>query len=120
VSDPILASNQMVQILQYTVDSLDSAQQQTANNIANNDTPNYIDQEVSFEQSLQQALESPDGGTATTTLVTSGNPVGTNGNNVDLTQELTDAQQETLQYSAAVSALNYQFNLDSGVLGGNF
>ena len=90
-------SDGIVGVLQFAVDSLSQAQQTTANNIANDETPNFKAQHVSFEQSLQQALEAPGGSTATADVVTSKAVPSTNGNNVDLPTEMTQATQETMQ-----------------------
>ncbi len=109
-----------VQTLQFAIDSLSLQQKQTANNITNDQTPDYTASEVSFEQSLVQALESPNGGTAVASLVVSTQPYGTDGNNVNLTQELMRADRTTLQYQATVAALNYKFRLIKGVTGNGF
>lgn len=107
-------------ILQFSVDSLSLQQQTTASNIANEQTPGYTAQDVSFEQSLQQAMDSPSGGTATSTVANSSASPASNGNNVDLPTEMTDATQETMQYQSMVELLNAQFRLVQGAAGGSF
>lgn len=113
-------SEGIVGILQFAVDSVSAQQQTTANNIANEQTPGYSAQDVSFEQSLQQAMDSPSGGTASATLTTSSAAPATDGNNVDLPTEMTDATQETMQYQSMVELLNAQFRLVQGAAGGSF
>jgi flagellar basal-body rod protein FlgB len=110
----------IVDVLQYAVDGVNQQQQATANNLANSETPGFTAQDVDFATSLQQAIESPDGGTAN--VVVSADPAtpATNGNNVDTGNQLVDAQQETLQYQTTVDMLNAQFRLVSGAAGGSF
>jgi flagellar basal-body rod protein FlgB len=110
----------IVNVLQYAVDGVAQQQQATANNLANSETPGYTAQDVDFETSLQQALASPDGGTATTAISADPAAAATNGNNVDTGTQLVDAQQETLQYQTTVDMLNAQFRLISGAAGGSF
>ena len=110
----------IVDVLQYAVDGVNQQQQATANNLANSETPGFTAQDVDLATSLQQAIESPDGGTAN--VVVSADPAtpATNGNNVDTGNQLVDAQQETLQYQTTVDMLNAQFRLISGAAGGSF
>jgi flagellar basal-body rod protein FlgB len=110
----------IVNVLQYAVDGVAQQQQATANNLANSETPGYTAQDVDFETSLQQALASPDGGTASTVVSADPAAAATNGNNVDTGTQLVDAQQETLQYQTTVDMLNAQFRLISGAAGGSF
>jgi flagellar basal-body rod protein FlgB len=114
VSDGIMG------VLQFAVDNVSLQQQTTANNIANDETPNYTAQDVNFEQSLQNAIDSPNGGTAQSSVVNSTAAASTNGNNVDLPTEMTDATQETMQYQSVVELLNAQFRLVQGAAGGSF
>ncbi len=107
-------------ILQFSVDSISTQQQVTANNIANDETPGYTAQTATFAQSLQQAMQSPTGGTATLTVAKSTAPAGSNGNNVDLATEMTNATEETMEYQSAVQLLNTQFHMLDGVAGGSF
>ena len=58
-------SDGIMGVLQFAVDGVSLQQQTTANNIANDDTPNYSAQDVSFEQSLQNAMDAPCGGDGT-------------------------------------------------------
>lgn len=107
-------------VLQYALDGLSQQQQTEANNLANVDTPDFTAQQVDFESSLQQALDSPDGGQAQISVTNSSAPYSTSGNNVDTGQQLTDAEQTTLQYQTMVDMLNAQFLLVQGASGGSF
>jgi flagellar basal-body rod protein FlgB len=116
----VTVSDGIMGVLQFAVDNVSLQQQTTANNIANDETPNFSAQQVSFEQSLQQAIDAPTGGTATSVVTTSTRAPGTNGNNVDLPTEMTQATQETMQYQSLVELLNAQFRLVQGAAGGSF
>jgi flagellar basal-body rod protein FlgB len=116
----VTVSDGIMGVLQFAVDSVSLQQQTTANNISNDETPDYSAQDVSFEQSLQQAMDAPGGGTATSVVSKSLSPAGTNGNNVDLPTEMTQATQETMQYQSLVELLNAQFRLVQGAAGGSF
>jgi len=107
-------------VLQFAVDGVPLQQQTTANNIANDETPNYSAQDVSFEQSLQSAIDAPGGATAQSVVSNSTAPASTNGNNVDLPTQMTQATQETMQYQSLVELLNAQFRLVQGAAGGSF
>ncbi len=113
-------SDGIMGVLQFAVDGVSLQQQTTANNIANDETPNYTAQDVNFEQSLQSAMESPSGGTAQSVVANSTRAASTNGNNVDLPTEMTSATQETMQYQSLVELLNAQFRLVQGAAGGSF
>jgi flagellar basal-body rod protein FlgB len=110
----------IVDVLQYAVDGVNQQQEATANNLANSETPGYTAQDVDFETSLQQAINSPTGGTAATVVSADPAAPATDGNNVDTGNQLVDAQQETLQYQTTVDMLNAQFRLISGAAGGSF
>jgi len=107
-------------VLQYAVDGLSQQQQVEANNLSNVETPGFTAQQVDFESSLQQALNSPDGGTASISVTDSDALPASNGNNVDTGQQLVDATQTTLQYQTMVDLLNAQYRLIQGAAGGSF
>ncbi|HEY3942709.1 MAG TPA: flagellar basal body protein [Acidimicrobiales bacterium] len=113
-------SGDIVGVLQFAVDGLTQRQDAIANNLANSETPGFTDTEVSFEQSLQQAVGSSGTATATVSSGPSGNPPASDGNNVSLSDQLVEAQQATLQYQATSEMLNAQFRLVQGAAGGSF
>lgn len=113
-------SGQIVNILQFALDGVAQQQAAIANNLANAQTPGYTDTEVSFQQSLANAMASPGTATATVSQVASPAPPASDGNNVSLTNELVKAQQSTLQYQVLTDAVNAQFRLVQGVTGGSF
>ena len=110
----------IVDVLHFAVDGVTQQQQATANNLANSETPGYTGQDVSFESSLQQAITSTSGGTASVLVTPDPAAPATNGNNVTTSTQLVNAQEETLKYQAMVEMLNAQFRLVSGATGGSF
>ncbi len=116
MSGPAFGDDLTVQVLHYAIDGLSLQQNTTASNISNDNTPGYTAQEVDFQSSLQNAMNSPDGGTASVSTYLSAAEPGTNGNNVDLTQEMVGAEKSTLQYQAVVQAMNFKFQLLTNAL----
>lgn len=108
----------VVNILQFALDGVSQQQAAIAGNVANAQTPGYTAEDVSFQQSLERALA--DGGTATITESPSNAAPATDGNNVDLTTQLVEAQESTLQYQQITDSLNSQFRLVQGAAGGSF
>lgn len=100
-----------IDVLGYALDSLGQAQQVTAGNVANDQTPGYTAKTYDFESALRTAIAS--GGTATLTPATglSPAPPGTDGNNVDLAQQMVDMSKYQLQAQAVSDALSTQFQI---------
>lgn len=109
----------IVGILQFAIDGLSQRQDAIANNLANDYTPGYTAQQVNFEQSLQQAMANPGGGTASITVTSSTAPATTNGNNVDTGQQLISASKAELQYQTMVALLNAQIGIVAAAVGGS-
>lgn len=107
-----------VEALSFALDALQVQSDAIANNVANVDTPGYTQSNVSFQSSLAAALAN--GGTATTSVTPSANPVGLNGNNVSLSQELTQATTNAMDYQAVSNELTTYFQILSGSMGGQF
>lgn len=110
----------IIGVLQFAINGITDQQNAQANNIANEATPGYTANEVSFAQSLQQALATNGPATATETSAPSGAPPSTDGNNVNLGAEMVAAEQDTLHYQSVSESLNAQFRLIQGVAGGSF
>lgn len=110
----------IVDVLHFAVDGLTQQQKAIANNLANAETPGFTAQDVNFQSSLQQALRSNTGGTASVTVTPDPALPATDGNNVDTGHQLVSAEQNTLQYQATVELLNAQFRLVQGAAGGSF
>lgn len=107
----------MTSVLGYALDNIGQAEQVTAGNVANDQTPGYTAKTYDFESSLQAAMAS--GGTATLTPTTglSPAPAGTNGNNVNLSQEMIDASGQQVQAQAVSDALSTQFQILGDAMG---
>jgi flagellar basal-body rod protein FlgB len=110
----------IIGVLQFAVDGLAQQQQTIANNLANTETPGFTAQDVSFQSSLRQAIDSPNGGTAQVTVSADPAPPATDGNNVNTASQLVAAEQTQLQYQTMVEMLNAQFRLVQGAAGGSF
>lgn len=110
----------IIGILQFSIDAITAQQNAQANNLANEATPGYQATEVSFAQSLQQALASGGPATAQVTATTSSAPPAQNGNDVNLGAELVAAERDALHYQSVSAALNDQFRLIQGASGGSF
>lgn len=108
----------VIQVLQFALDGSSAEQSAVAGNLANAETPGYRAQDVSFEQSLQNALAN--GGTASVSESPSAAPAGTDGNNVSIATELVEGEQSALEFQALTHSLNAQFRLISGATGGRF
>jgi flagellar basal-body rod protein FlgB len=101
-------------ILQFALDAVVDQQQVIANNISNEDTPDYQADQVSFESSLAQALA--DGGSASVEVSPEGLASGTNGNNVSLPTEMSLMQDNNLENQAVDNALSGQFAILSDAM----
>ena len=101
-------------ILQFALDSVVDQQQVIANNIANQDTPGYQADDVTFQSSLAQALL--DGGSAAVTTAPEGLASGPNGNNVSLSTETTLMQENDLENQTVDNALSSQFAILSNAI----
>ncbi|WP_067617365.1 flagellar basal body rod protein FlgB [Alicyclobacillus acidiphilus] len=114
-----------LQLLQSSINAATLRQSVYANNIANAETPGYKRQDVAFETYLQSALENgssaqmgekhiPLPGTSTNTSIATlpniqpvvytdtSTAVDNNGNNVDLTNEMTDLAENQVRYDTLV------------------
>ncbi|MHB1209903.1 MAG: flagellar basal body rod protein FlgB [Acidimicrobiales bacterium] len=107
-------ATEAIGILQFALDAVVQQQQVIANNIANQDTTGYQANQVTFESSLAQALQS--GGTATSQVSPEGLPSGVNGNNVSLTTEMTFMTENNLANQTVANALSGQFTILSDAL----
>ena len=110
----------IIGVLQFALDGVSAQQTATANNLANAETPGFTASDVSFEQSLQQAITSSSPAAASIATTTDSATPAADGNNVDLGTQLIASQEETLHYSSLSEAINSQFRLIQGVAGGSF
>jgi flagellar basal body rod protein FlgB len=113
-------SDLAISVLQYSLNGAAAAEQAASANIANDQTPGYQEETVSFQASLQAALSSSTPTTAEVTTGVSDAPDGADGNNVDLTSQMVDIQKDELQTQADVEAVNLHFAILSGSMGNAF
>jgi flagellar basal-body rod protein FlgB len=114
-------SNLAVGALTFALDGLNVQQNVIANNVSNADTPGFTASQVSFENSLSQALQAgTPAATAAVSVAASAAPAASNGNNVSLNTELVNLENSTLNYQADSNLLTDQFKLLAGSMGGSF
>ncbi len=99
--------NVTIQALQFALNGLSIRQKAIANNIANEQTPGFLATNVHFANSLQQALSSNSSASISTSI--SNQPIRSDGNNVNLTQQEVNLQNTSLKYQAMISGLNSKF-----------
>ncbi len=122
-----------VALLQRAMDVSVLRRQVISNNIANADTPNFKRSTVNFESELKRALDAEkekpplEAFTNDPRDLSFFNPpkwqdvaprrvldylsqTNNNGNNVDLEQEMMDAQQNQMQYTIMAQAVSDEFN----------
>jgi len=106
-----------INVLGYALDALGQSEQVIAGNVANDQTPGYTAKTYDFQSALQAAIAS--GGTATLspTEGLSPAPAGTDGNNVNLSQQLVNLSQDQLQTQAVSDALSTQFQILGDAMG---
>ncbi len=100
------------QAIEWAMNGLERRSQVTANNIANAEVPNFRASRISFEGQLRDAIQRADLDTepSMTTAQTT-DPVGPNGNNVGLEDELVSLIETNLRQDAMVQAFNYKAGL---------
>jgi len=122
-----------VAILQRSMDVASLRREVIANNIANADTPNFKRSTVNFEAQLKRALDDEKTTVRPEAFLTDPRHIGfdqkldwqtvkpvrqldyltqskNNGNNVDLQQELMEAEQNQMAYSLMAQAASNEFN----------
>jgi flagellar basal-body rod protein FlgB len=109
-------SDAVSQVLSTALDGLTERQNVIANDIANVDTPGFRSSSVDFEDSLKAAIADggyDDGRTPDVSITTTPDedPVGANGNNVNLSQELMSATQTQYSYQMLSRAMNDHLTL---------
>ena len=90
---------------------LSQRQKAIANNIANVETPGFVAQKVSFEDSLRAAITMGAPQAANVAVTPSDHYANVNGNNVQLDDETMSLVDTGLQYQLMVEAMNAKFGL---------
>ena len=104
-------TDQTIAVLQSSLRGLASRQRALSDNIANLETPGYLAKRVSFESSLQRAIDTQSAGTVTVSNSRSMDPTGANGNNVNLDDETILSSDTALRYELAIESLNAKYRL---------
>jgi flagellar basal-body rod protein FlgB len=104
--------------LTTALSAVSRSQRVSADNISNLETPGYKASRVSFEDSLRDAVASGDPASATTAVNTTTDPADSNGNNVNLDNEMVIATESQLHYQLLSTAVNAKFDLLSTVIKG--
>jgi len=100
-----------VDVLGYALDALSQAEKVAASNISNDQTPGYSAKTYSFKSALANAIASGGTTTLSPTEGTSAAAAGTDGNNVNLSNQLVAVSADQLQTQAVSDALNSQFQI---------
>lgn len=84
-----------------------------ASNVANQNTPGYVRQEVRFEDALRAALERGDDPRAVAAKIVPDRvtPAGPNGNNVELEAEMNAMRENQLLFETYATMLESRFEL---------
>jgi flagellar basal-body rod protein FlgB len=100
-----------MQAIQASLDGLAARQRIIAQNLANAETPGYIAQRISFENSLAGALASGDPASAQISTTTTSDPVNVNGNNVTPDTETLSLVDTGLRYQLATESMSNKFRI---------
>ena len=99
-----------IQAIQTSLDGLAARQRMIATNLANAETPGYLAQNVNFEDSLRSAMASGDPSQTAITTSSSSNPIGPNGNNVNVDREARMLAENAMRFNVASVLLRGQIN----------
>ena len=106
------------QILAAALRGLEAQRQAAEHNIANVETPGFLAKRVSFQDALKSAIETGDIRRATVTTTLSQAPARLDGSNVDLEDEVTALELNSLHQQLVTEALNARYTRLRTVLGG--
>lgn len=116
------------------LDGLALRQQMISRNIANVDTPGYVAQDISFEQTIKQALKKAENTTlavkmtnvrhmqpintagTVTTVYRPGGSTRVDGNNVDIDTELAQMNEVGLRYQALTQRISGTYGLIKSIV----
>lgn len=100
--------------LAKSLDGIAARHKVIANNIANAETPGFVRSDVTFEDSLKQAMESGSDDDIRKslediqpqTVADETTAAGPNGNNVSIDKEMADLTKNSLNYESVIQILN--------------
>ena len=113
----MIISNLTTQSLAQALRGLEAQQQAHEHNIANVETPGFLAQRVSFEESLRRAIASDRPQQAQVSTTTTTDPTRIDGNNVRLDHELTALAENALRHQLVTTAINHQYRLIRTAIG---
>jgi flagellar basal-body rod protein FlgB len=106
-----VVSDLTIRTLQASLHGLDAQRRAAEDNIANVETPGFIANVVSFEDSLSDAVRRGKPLSAEVTTTSSTEPTRQNGNNVAIADEMTGLTDTSLRHQLTVQAINAKFAL---------
>lgn len=104
--------------LSTALSALAARQRISANNIANIETPNFRASQLSFESSLRDAVSAGEPAQADSSVTSTTDAPGINGNNVNLDTETVTDEKSQLQYQLLSGAMSSKFALLDTVIKG--
>jgi flagellar basal-body rod protein FlgB len=100
-----------MQAIRASLDGLAARQRIIAMNLANSETPGYIAQTVSFEDSLSDAIGRARPSQTDISTGLTDDPVNFNGNNVSVDKEVLAMTDTGLRYQLATESINNKFRV---------
>lgn len=98
--------------IEYALRGLDRRTEVIAHNVANAEVPGFTASRLSFESELRNAVARGDvDRAADPSVAATSDPVGVNGNNVQIDVELTEMIKTNLLQQAMVNSFNYKHNV---------
>jgi flagellar basal-body rod protein FlgB len=105
----IVGSNQS-EYLAAALRGLEAQRQAAEHNIANIETPGFRARQVSFESALRNAINTGDPSSARITTSISDAPTRVDGSNVNIEDEITSLELNSLQQQLINEVLNSRYN----------
>lgn len=105
ITDPTMTA------LHASMHGLNLRRQAAEDNIANIETPGYLANRVTFEDSLRTAIDRGNPASMSPTVTRSLAPTRMNGNNVAIDEELVGLTETALRHQLVVEAMNSKFRL---------
>ena len=105
--------------IEWALGGLEQRSQAIADNVSNAETPGYRGSSVSFEAELRPALDTGRLDRPTVEVATKSGPVGPNGNNVRMEEEMVDMIATNLDKSAMIQSFNYKADMLRAAIRGN-
>jgi flagellar basal-body rod protein FlgB len=113
-----MISDLTLRTLHASLHGLDARRRAAEDNVANVETPGFIANSVSFEESLRDAVASGDPMAAEVESAASTAPTRMNGNNVRIGDELVGLTETALRQQLVVEAMNGKFRTLRTAIGG--